>query len=625
MDASAPRETLQLALQHYANARWAEAEAGCRHVLAASPRHAEALHLLGVLAHRAGYTTDAVALLRQSIASDPGVAACHSNLAVFLTALGHFDEAALACRDALALDPDSSDAHYNLGNASMGRREHEAAIASFDRALLLRPDFVQAHNNRGNVLKALGRYEEALAAYRRALALAPDYAHARSNLADALKDTGRLDEALEQLRRAVATAPDSAAIRSNLIVSLHYDPDTDANALFDEARRWDERFGRPRIAPAARPDLDRSPDRPLRIGFVSPDLRLHSVAFFLLPLLEARDRSVLHATCYATGANDDVTRRLRAASDGWCNLVGLSDDAAADRIREDRIDLLFDLSGHTAGNRLALFARRPAPVQLTYLGFPGTTGLDAIDHRLTDAIADPVDAARFGSERPVRLPASAWCFAPPCETPDVAEVPALRNGHATFGHFGNLAKVTTPMLRMWADLLTRVPDARLLMKSAAFRDRETVRRFERTFADFGVEAERLRLQPDDRSLVDHLRSHGAVDVVLDSFPFNGLTTTCQALWMGVPVVTLAGPRQASRMGLSVLTNLGLDELVADSPAAYARIASELARDLPRLVDLRAGLRTRLQRSPVGDASRFARDLQAACRSMWRDRCDRPPR
>ncbi len=611
--------------QLYAQGRWSEAEAGCRAVLVAHPRDAEALHLLSVLAHRAGFAADAVELMRQAIASDPRNAACHSNLGVFLAALGRFDAAATACRDALALDPGLVDAHYNLGNALMGARDFAAAAAAFRRTVALRCDFVQAHNNLGNVLKALGDHEAAIAAYRQALVFQPDYAHARSNLASALQDTGRLDEAMAELRRAVAGAPDSAEIRSNLILGLHYDPHADAASLFAEARRWDERFGEAHAARRPPHAIDRSADRPLRIGYVSPDLRLHSVAFFLLPLLEGRERDAAHVTCYATGGvEDDVTARLRSASDAWCSLVGLSDDAAAERIRDDRIDLLFDLSGHTANHRLALFARRPAPIQITYLGFPGTTGLRAIDYRLTDALVDPSGREHLGSERLVRLPASGVCFAPPCATPDVADAPLLRGGRVTFGNLGNLAKVGAATLTLWSELLRRVPTAHLLLKSVAFRDRATRRRFERRFAGEGIDASRLRLLPDDPSIFDHLRSHERIDIVLDSFPFNGLTTTCQALWMGVPVVTLAGQRPASRMGLGVLSNLGLDDLVATTADDYLRIAADLAGDPQRVVALRSTLRPRLQASPVGDARRFARDLQAACRGLWREWCERHP-
>ena len=613
MSSSADRETLQQALVHYGNARWSDAEACCRRLLASQPRQAEALHLLGVIAHRAGFTSDAVALVRQAVASDPR-AAYHSNLGVFLTALGRFDAAADACRAALVLDDGLVDAHYNLGNALAGARDLEAAALAYRRALAARVDFVPAHNNLGNVLKDLGRHGEAIGCYRQALAWQPAYAEARSNLATALKDTGRLDEALVELRQAVATAPDSAAIRSNLIVSLHYDPRAAPSTLLDEASRWGERFGSAPSKPLPRHD-----GQPLHIGFVSPDLRLHSVAFFLLPLLEALDHR-LRVTCYATGAQvDEVTRRLRDACDRWVGLVGLTDEVAAERIRADRIDVLFDLSGHTAGHRLTLFAHRPAPVQVTYLGFPGTTGLRAIDHRLTDALADPPDTVHFDSEHLVRMPSSAWCFAPPCATPDASPPPLLRQGHATFGYFGNLAKVTASMLETWAALLTRMPTALLRVKSASLRDRETVQRYQRSFAALGIEGGRVQFLPDDPSLFEHLRSYERVDIVLDTSPFNGLTTTCQALWMGVPVVTLAGGRQASRMGRSVLTNLGLDRLVAATPAAYVEAAATLAADRAGLVALRAGLRARFQCSPVGDAARFARDFEDLCRDLWRER------
>jgi protein O-GlcNAc transferase len=612
------QQKMDLALEHFSSGRLVDTEGICREIIGVQPQNAEALHLLGVLAHRAGQLDAAVELMRCAIANSPEAAEYYSNLGVMLTSQGRLDEAAAACRGALARQPNLPEAHFNLGNAFQAAGNLEAAASSYRQAIALRSDYAQAHNNLGNVLLALGRPAAAAAAYREALLMYPDYAHARSNLGNALKDLGRLSEALPEHRRAVESAPGSPEIRSNMILSLHYSADADARVILDESRRWDQVHGEPLRAHIRPLGNDPSPERPLRIGFVSPDLRLHSVAFFLLPLLEAHDRENFNVTCYATNARvDGVTERLRACSDSWRVLVGLSDDAAAQRIRDDRIDILVDLSGHTAGNRLPVFAQKPAPVQVTYLGTAGTTGLSSIDYRFTDAYVDPCGDESYCSEELVRLPDTAWCFMPVSGSPDVASPPALDNGYVTFGSFNNIAKVTPQVLGLWARILQQVDASRLLLKSVVFRDPESSDRFLRFFADYGVERARIELLPDEPDPTRHLQQHAALDIALDTFPFEGMTTTFLALWMGVPVVSFAGGNHMTRVGLSILSNAGLPELAARNYDDYVRAAAGLAADLPALRELRATLRQRLHKSVLMDAERFARNVEAAYRAMWR--------
>jgi protein O-GlcNAc transferase len=615
------QQRMALALEHYSSGRLADTEGMCREILGVQPQNAEALHLLGVLAQRAGHLDVAVDLIRRAIANSPEAAEYYSNLGVMLTSQGRLDEAAAACRGALAHHPNLPEAHYNLGNTLQAARELEPSASSYRQALALKPDYPQAHNNLGNVLLALGRPAAAAAEYREALLMYPDYAHARSNLGNALKDVGRLDEALAEHRRAVESAPASPEIRSNMILSLYYPAEADARAILDESRRWDQVHGEPLRAHIRPLGNDPSPERPLRIGFVSADLRLHSVAFFLLPLLEAHDRENFNVTCYATNARvDGVTERLRACSDSWRVLVGLSDDAAAQRIRDDRIDILVDLSGHTAGNRLPVFARKPAPVQVTYLGIAGTTGLSSIDYRLTDDYVDPRGDESYCTEESVRLPDTAWCFAPVSGSPDVASPPALDNGYVTFGSFNNIAKVTPQVLHLWARILQQVDASRLLLKSVVFRDPESSDRFLQVFADHGIEPDRIVLLPDEPDPMRHLQQHAALDVALDTFPFEGMTTTFLALWMGVPVVSLAGKNHMTRVGLSILSNAGLPGLAARNFDDYVRAAAGLAADLPALCALRATLRQQLQKSVLMDAGRFARNVETAYRAMWRRWC-----
>jgi predicted O-linked N-acetylglucosamine transferase (SPINDLY family) len=637
-----PDETLDLALKHYASGRLRDTEGLLREILGANPRHGPALHLLGVLAYRTGHHDAAIDLMRRAIAENARVAEYYSNLGVVLTAVGRFDEAVSACQQAQALDPDLAEVHHNLGNALRDAGRGGDAMAAYRRAVAIRFDYPEAHNNLGSVARDRGELEVAIASYRQAVQLRPDYAAARSNLGNALKEVGLQREAIDEHCRAVALAPEAAEVHSNLILSLHYDADTDAPSIDNEARQWNQRHGAPYTAAARAHDNDRNPDRPLRVGFVSGDFRTHSVASFLLPWFEARDRARCHYVCYATGGRaDPVTARLRAASDEWRSLAGVPDDAAAERIRGDRIDILVDLCGHTAGNRLTLFARKPAPIEVSYLGFVGTTGLSAIDYRLTDAIADPPGADDGGTEKLARLPHGVWCFAPLVDAPAVTELPALRGGpgpgpvtgsvtrsvtgSVTFASFNNLAKVTPYTLKLWARVLQQVPGSRLLLKSAAFRGAETRRRFEDFYADRGIVLDRLELIADEPSPFLHLQHYGRVDIALDTFPYNGVTTTCEALWMGVPVVTLAGRRHASRIGASLLSSAGYPDQIAATPDAFVQCAAKLAGDLPRLAALRAAMRERLAGSALMDAKAFAASFEDALRAMWQRWCARSAR
>jgi predicted O-linked N-acetylglucosamine transferase (SPINDLY family) len=349
---------------------------------------------------------------------------------------------------------------------------------------------------------------------------------------------------------------------------------------------------------------------------------MRSVAFFLLPLLEAHDKKVFHATCYATAAKTDtVTDRLRAASDAWYSFVGLSDDRAAQRVRDDRIDILVDLSGHGANNRLLMFARKPAPVQVTYLGFVGTTGLATMDYRLTDSFVDPSEGESFCTERLIRMPDAAWCFAPLSGSPPVSQLPAVTNGYVTFGSFNSLAKVTPDVLDCWARILDQVPGSRLRLKAVALRAAEVVARTRRFFIERSIDPERLELVIDDRSLLQHLSQYDHVDIALDTFPYPGMATTCEALWMGVPVITLAGSHYRSRVGASLLTNAGLPEFVAPTRDAYIQFAATLGADLSRLANLRTTMRERMQQSALMDAQRFAHAFESSLRDVWRNWCE----
>jgi predicted O-linked N-acetylglucosamine transferase (SPINDLY family) len=517
-------------------------------------------------------------------------------------------------RAILQADPQQVDALRLLGVIACQRGQFEQANTLLCRALQFKPDDAMAYNSLGVVFQAQGKSVEAGNCFQQAVRCKPDYAEAHNNLGNVFKDQGRLEEALSCYRQALQLQPHLVQTHSNLVYTLHFCADTDAASLYEEHRRWDHQHAEP-LAPLIQPlSNDRASDRRLRIGYVSPDLRDHPVGRFLLPLLMAHDHTHFDIFCYSSLAVPDaITDQCRTYAGGWRDVHNLADEQLAQQIRQDHIDILVDLSMHMANNRLLVFARKPAPVQVTYLAYCGTTGLRTMDFRLTDPFLDPPDGdERNYTERSIRLPETYWCYQPPDDSPPVSRLPAWQSGGVTFGCLNNFCKVTAPTLVAWSRLLQVLPQARLLLHAQAGCHRDRVRDY---FANQGIEADRLSFV-DRVPLIEYMRLYQEVDVALDPFPYGGGTTTCDALWMGVPVISRAGSTAVSRSGLSILSNVGLAELVAFDGEQYVQRALELAQDLPRLSVLRAGLRQRMQDSPLMDAPRFARNVEAAYRCMW---------
>jgi protein O-GlcNAc transferase len=590
----------------------------CQRVLAVEPDQPEALNLVGQIVYQQGQRALAVDHFRRAVAARPTSAAYHNSLGNALKGLGQYAEAIASYERALQLNPGLADVYYNLGNAWRERGRLAEAVAAYRRCLTLTPDVARVHNNLGNALQELGQADEAVACYHRALALEPDYVEAYTNLGTVWKNQGRLDEALACYDRAIALRPNDFAAETNRLYALHFSTAYDAQAIGDEARRWNARFAAPLCPAVIAHANSRQPERRLRVGYVSPDLREHPVGRFLLPLLEAHDHRQFEVFCYSSLLLPDaVTERLRAAADVWRDVAMLTDEQLVQAVRQDQIDILVDLTMHMAGCRLLAFARRPAPVQVTYLAYCSTTGLTAIDYRLTDPYLDPPGSdARCYAEQSVRLPETYWCYWPAEEAPPVGPLPALATGRVTFGCLNQFCKVTEPTLTAWCRLLRAVPDARLLLHAHEGQHRDQTRAL---LARQGVEPQRLEFV-GFRSLTDYFAVYQQIDVALDPFPYGGGTTSCDALWMGVPVVSLAGQTAVGRGGLSILSNLGLAELVARDVDQYVDIAVHWAQDLPRLTQLRAALRPRMQQSPLMDAPRFARNMEAAYRTMWRHWC-----
>lgn len=566
----------------------------------------------GLALRRLGRIEDALAAFSRARALDRSLAEAHHQAGNALKSLGRYAEAIAALREAVRLTPKHDAAWLNLGVACLEGGVRDEAIAAFQRALKLEPQRPEAHNILGHTLLAAGRSGEAEAALNEALRQRPRFAPAHDNLGRLCRAAGRLPEAVAHYQAALAAQPNPNT-HSNLLFALNFLPDLTPDVIFAEHRRWHALYAAALTQTAPLPAPRSTAGRRLRVGYLSPDFNHHAVAYFIEPVLAAHDRARVEIFCYANvPAPDRFTARLRGLAEHWRDLARLDDEAAAALIRADDLDLLVDLAGHSAGHRLLVLARRPAPIQATWIGYPNTTGLDALDYRITDAASDPLGKTEaFHSEKLVRLPTTFSCYRPDDDAPAVNELPATVPGAVTFGCFNQLAKVTPAVIALWARLLTELPAARLFLKSRGLGDPALAARVRSLFAAVGVAPERLTLNGDELSVRDHLNLYHGIDLALDPFPYNGTTTTCEALWMGVPVVTLAGSTHVARVGVSLLTHTGLPEWIATTPDDYLSVAAAAARDLPRLAELRRSLRERLRTSPLCDAIAFTRGLEAA--------------
>lgn len=580
-------------------------------------------YMMGCSLLEQGNAGDAAASFQQALALDPAMAKAHNNLGCALEAMGQPIEARESYRRAVDLAPQLADALYNLGNVHRQLGDTARAVEYIRKALALETGRTDWHCNLGDLLCHRLQLDEAVQSYGRAVAADSQRAHAYSGRALALQELGQVGEAEADLRRAMELQPDNAGTHSNLLLLLHYRQGDEAQALFDAHVAWAKQHASAIGRQAARAGHERYPRRRLNIGYVSPDFRRHSVACFIEPVLAAHDRKKFKVFCYSNAAfTDEITQRLQGISEEWRDISAMPDPWLAQQIRADRIDILVDLAGHTGGGRMLLFAAKPAPVQITWLGYPDTTGLAAIDHRLTDAIADPEgQTERFNSENLVRLPGGFLCYRAPAESPEVGGLPLLHAGRVTFGSFNNLAKLTPSMIALWVQVLNALPDARLVLKSPGLSASSARRALFNQFSERGIPRERLVMRGPEESFPLHLDKYNEIDIALDVFPYNGVTTTCEALWMGVPVVTLAGRTHVSRVGASILNRVGLADLVAESGDDYVQKAVQLARDVERLGALRAGMRERMRSSPLLDADGFTRALENAYDKIWERWCD----
>lgn len=564
--------------------------------------------------------------------------------------LGDHAESEACCRKAVSIRPDHAESQYNLGVALRDQARFSEAIEQFSRAITLEPNYELAYDSLANALVSDNQLKEAIDIFREITQRWPHKIDMLGNLATMLQMTGQAGEALiicQQIiernpkfyraydvmgnsyvsmglfdegvrcqKKSLELQPSDNKQRSNYLLNLNYLPHPDREEVFKSHCEWNI-FHAAKTVPDYTNDTDG--DRVLRIGYVSPDLREHSVAYFIEPILAASQNLKLESFCYSDMPRPDhVTLRLKTLAHHWCDSHHFSDQQLFDQIQHDQIDILVDLSGHTANSRLKLFSMQPAPVQMTYLGYPNTTGVAGIQYRIVDALTDPDGEERFYTEQLVRLPGCFLCYQPDDDCPEISDLP---EGSIVFGSFNNLAKVNDDVIALWARTVLSVPDSRLLIKNPSLSDQDVCEKYREKFVAHGLEKDRVELIGHTSTRQEHLKLYSRMHIALDTFPYNGTTTTCEALWMGVPVISLAGQYHAGRVGMSLLSAAGYAEWTGATEAEFIRIAGELSEDMARLSELRASMRDHLSASLLCNADSFMENLEAIYRKVWRHWCD----
>lgn len=649
---------LEGAARLFQQGRFDEARKLLSSILETNPKQDTALALLAGVAHASGQFEEATTLINQAIEINPSVPVYHDNLGNLHKSLNNLGEA-LTCfekvitlqpdnlhallqladcyeqtnkpeealnhyKRALTLNPAIAEIHYTLGRLYLGTKDFKAATTSFRSACTLKPMYGEAISGLGDALRLTGYFDEAIDCYERALPIHgqvnPAFIH--SNIGTCKQYLGNIEGAIASFKNAMSLMPDNYVLHTNLLMALNYSSKHSPEEVFQEHRSFGINHENQNTCNIAAYTNDRDPNRILKIGYVSSNFYDHSVAHFIKPVIENHDHTRFQVYGYYNNTrNDTVTAQFRSMIPNWRTVTDLSDDDLASTIHDDDIDILVDLNGHTADNRLLVFARKPAPIQVSWIGYPNTTGLTSMDYKITDAFADPPgNSDHLHTERLIRLADTFSCFSPPDPCPEVLAPPVLENGHITFGSFNNYAKITPQVLEVWCKLLNRCPGSHLLLKDQLFQDEKVRNRIKATFHISGIANNRIELLAKDASKFTHLQRYANVDIALDPFPYNGTTTTCEALWMGVPVITLTGTVHAGRVSSSQIQAIGLNEFVAQTFDQYIEIAAEFSHKVEYLQQLRSTMRERMAASSLMNADVFTRKLEAAYREIWHKRC-----
>lgn len=571
--------------------------------------------------HQQGDLRSAEKLYQKILKSYPKHTDANRLLGVIAFSFGHHKEAVRLLNIAISAAPKFPQNHFILGGIYKQLDEVDKAIASYKRSIALKPNFTEAYNNLGLLYKSKMLFTDAASSFKNALKYKPDSAFSWSNLGNVLKESGKLDEALDALENALNADPYFSAAYSNYLMALNYCSQNTAEFIFEKHRQW--RNHCPPHLKARRFDFEnRNEKSKLRIGYISPDFHTHSVAYFIEPLLKAHNKERYELFAYYNHSIFDKTNtRIQGYFDHWRNIYDKPTEQVANTIFDDEIDILIDLAGHSANNSLQILYQKPAPIQVTWLGYPNTTGLNEVDYRVSDTIADPEGSSdTLHSETIYRLKNGFLCYEGDANVPLPGDIPYDRNGYITFGSFNNYVKVTHEVIEVWAKILNEVSTSKLILKSSQLADKDTRGRCIKLFKKYGVSKERLNLVSMLPNPADHLSYYGEMDIALDPFPYNGTTTTCEALWMGVPTITLSGNVHASRVGESILTRVGLTSYVSRSKEDYVRLAKEKSAALDELRQYRQELREYMLNSSLCNHKEFAKQIEVSYQYMWDRYC-----
>nr|CAX46402.1 putative SPINDLY protein [Rosa lucieae] len=629
------------------------------------PMYTEAYCNMGVIYKNRGDLESAIACYERCLAVSPNFEIAKNNMAIALTDLGtkvklegdidqgiayykkalyynwhyadamynlgvaygemlKFDMAIVFYELAFHFNPHCAEACNNLGVIYKDRDNLDKAVECYQMALSIKPNFSQSLNNLGVVYTVQGKMDAAASMIEKAIIANPTYAEAYNNLGVLYRDAGNISMAIDAYEQCLKIDPDSRNAGQNRLLAMNYIHEGQDDKLFVAHRDWGRRFMRLSSQHTSWDNL-KDPERPLVIGYVSPDYFTHSVSYFIEAPLAHHEYAKYKVVVYSAVVKADaktIRFRDKVLKKGgiWRDIYGIDEKKVASIVREDKIDILVELTGHTANNKLGTMACRPAPVQVTWIGYPNTTGLPAIDYRITDSLADSPDSKQKHVEELVRLPECFLCYTPSPEAGPVSPTPALSNGFITFGSFNNLAKITPKVLQVWARILSAIPNSRLVVKCKPFSCDSVRERFLSTLEQLGLEPLRVDLLPLILLNYDHMQAYSLMDISLDTFPYAGTTTTCESLYMGVPCVTMAGSVHAHNVGVSILSTVGLGNLIAKNEEEYVQLAVQLASDITALSNLRMSLRDLMSRSPVCDGPKFTLGLESAYRNMWGRYC-----